>query len=85
MKKHNGGAMTLICDHISSKTTKDYYRSSSSLGLFSTLSVYTTLYFPIDDLVDRISHTVALYQATIQDCIFSNNYSGRKGSALYLK
>jgi hypothetical protein len=80
MKVHNGGAVSVTCTFIGS-THQDYYQMSSSvLASSDTIESYYLLTDPLDGLEYEV-YTYILY---ILKDTFLENYSGLKGTALYI-
>lgn len=52
MKKHNGGAATILCNFLDDTSNKDYYHSSTFINLWILIETLQPLNDPIEDLYD---------------------------------
>ena len=50
MKKHNGGAATILCDFIIDTTSKDYYHTSAFIDTYILFETLRPLQDPVEDL-----------------------------------
>jgi hypothetical protein len=83
MKKHNGGAITAICDFITDKTNKDYYHTSTFVNIWVVLETFRSLNDPVEDLYDsNLIYQVYLYSVGLTYTRFEENMSGVKGTAV---
>lgn len=86
---HNGGAIAGVCKFLSplTNTQHDDFKATSS---------FTYLYFGVDllydlntnyvDFVDQsVSFNIYTFRFAVLDNIFEENFSGMRGSAVYIK
>lgn len=86
MKKHNGGAVTIKTDIINDPRQKDFHYSSSFANIWIIVELFRRIYGHVSDLVTpALTYDIYQHQTSIRHSIFEENYSGGKGSAIFLK
>lgn len=86
MKKHNGGAATILCDYLTDTTAKDYKHTSAFVNVYIAFEMFRSITDPIQDLVDTsITYDVYMYAVGIISSTFDTNFSGMKGTAVYMR
>ncbi|CDW73676.1 UNKNOWN [Stylonychia lemnae] len=86
MKVHNGGAISAVCEYLDEEDHDDYYHTSTFYSndiLTDNNNAITSTIQSLSDASTRFR--VQSYQFTITGCNFTENYSGIKGTAIYLK
>lgn len=88
MKAHNGGAVSLYCHYID----YIYHQDIQATSNYSTKLAQTTFQLPPNKQMIYISEITtgeifAIYKsrANLEENIFKENFSGGKGSAVYIR
>jgi hypothetical protein len=85
-KIHNGGAIAAVCTYLDKVEHDDYYATSSMFSVWLPVDLIQDLYEPLNSIIDpSYSFNVFVFKFNIENSNFTENYSGSKGSAVYLK
>ena len=86
MKVHNGGAISALCTYLDEEDHDDYYHTSAFNSTDITKDINNTATVTISSSVDSsyARYKVQSFQFTIMGCNFTENYSGQKGTAVYI-
>ena len=76
-KLHNGGAVSAVCTYISDVSLDDY-KATSMIALNKS-------FIPITSIIDQKKFTLNMQELRFKDNDFTENYSGLKGTAIYVK
>jgi hypothetical protein len=88
MKVHNGGALSAYCHYIDSPSYEDYPAQSLinlTKSQVSSTSYYNASAITVTSIADNSVIAIQRYKFNVQGNYFDENFSGGKGSALYIR
>ena len=84
MKIHNGGAVSALCSYLDNSNYDDY-SDNSGYPITDPKIKADNAQITFTLMTDYSNITIDKYKLRIQNSFFIENYSGMKGSALYIK